>query len=374
MQKHYQISALEMAIVLIGVIVGAGILFLPRQMAESMGTADGWISILISGGITMILVSLIVRLSRHFPGQTLFQYIGKTSIGKFIEKVLLLLFSIYFLCFLGFEARVLTLITRMYLLDRTPPEVTVVIILLTVAYATTKGVQGIVHLSLLFFPTVTFVYLLLIIFNIGNGSLDALLPVMPMGFSPVLQGLKISVISFLGISVLFFWIKYMEQKNIRALPLNIAIAFITVLYVLVVVFTFSVFSVPLTGVLTFPTVTLAKEVQILEGLIERFEPLMISIWVIAIFNTMAIIQLLVIQAIKSTIKKTSKKKWVLGFVTSLVYLITFIPNTIEEVFTLGEQIGYFGLILTCSSIAIGFLFVIIRSSKQTKIQKGGKAL
>lgn len=367
-KKNYEISALEMAIVLIGFIFGIGILTLPRNLAESMDTADGWISLLISGGIMIVLVTLIIRLSRYFPGQTLFQYMEEKMVGKVIAKVFLTVFFIYFLSVLAFQVRLLTIILRMYVLDRTPPEITVIIILFTVAYAATKGVQGIVHLCLLYFPTILIVFSLLIILNIGNGTLDPFLPVMSKGFIPVLQGIEPTLSSFLGIEILLFWLKYVEPKNVRAFPLNMAIALITLLNLLVVVFTFSVFSVSVTKILTFPTIELAKEIEVLEGLIERFEPLMITIWILSIFNTMSILMLLLVQIITSEVKKI-KNRWILGLSTSLVYILIFVPSSIDEVFTVGKWTSYLGITLNGAAIAIGFLFVFIRSRKQKLRQK-----
>jgi spore germination protein len=363
-QKNYEISGYEMAIVLIGFIFGIGILTLPRELAETTDTADGWLSILISGAIMMILVTLIIRLSRYFPGKSLFEYMEETVTGKVFAKVFLTVFFVYFLCFLAFQVRLLTIILRMYVLDRTPPEITVILILLTLAFAVTKGVQGIVHLCLLFFPTILLVYAILIILNIGNVELDPLLPVLAKGFTPVLQGIEPTLFSFLGVEILLFWLKYVEPKKVRAFPLNMAIALIILLYLLVVAFTFSVFSVDVTKIMTFPTIELAKEIEVLEGLIERFEPLMITIWILAIFNTMSLLMLLLIQIANKS--KRIKNSRVLGLITGLVYILIFLPNSINEVFTIGKWISYLGIILNISALVIGFLFAFIRTKNERK--------
>ncbi|WP_332630788.1 GerAB/ArcD/ProY family transporter [Halalkalibacter flavus] len=369
-QDHYRISPVEMAVTLIAMLLAIGVLTLPRTLAEILDTADGWISVLISGGIVMGIVYLIVQLQKQFPGQNLLEFIGEKGIGKWIAKLLAVLFVLYFIPYLAYEARVLTIIVRMFLLDRTPPEITQAIILLTTTYAVSKGVQGIIHLNLMFVPFILVVYFVLMIFNIENMTFNEILPVLPKGIMPVLSALEPTMFAFLGIELLFFWLAYMKVSNLRAWPLNVGILFVTILYTLIVIVSYMTLSVTGSIATVFPTVALAKEVEIVEGLIERFEPVMIVIWIMAIFNTMAIIQLLAVQIIKKDLFQVKKSTWVSGIVTFLAYLIAFIPNSIQEVFTMGDLVSYAGAALILLSLVIGYMKVGIRKFRKRNQQHG----
>ncbi|MFC0471105.1 GerAB/ArcD/ProY family transporter [Halalkalibacter kiskunsagensis] len=368
-QDQYRISPLEMSLTLISMLLAIGVLTLPRTLAEAMDTGDGWISVLLSSVIIMALVSLMVRLQQNFPGQNLLQFIGETGFGKWIAKLLAICFALYFIPFLAYEARILTVIVRMYLLDRTPPEITLAIILLTTTYAVTKGVQGVVHLNLMFIPFIIFVYVILLLFNIDSMTINELRPILPMGFQPLLSAFEPTIFSFLGIELLFFWLAYMKTSNLRALPLNLGISFVAFLYFLIVIVSYTVLSVDGAKVIVFPTVALAQEVEIVEGLIERFEPVMITIWIMAIFNTMAIIHLLAVQTIKNELLKTSKGMWIPAVVTFFAYIIAFIPNNLDEVFLLGGLVGYTGAALIFLGLISGFLTVWIRSRKNRNQQQ-----
>ncbi|MFC0560361.1 GerAB/ArcD/ProY family transporter [Halalkalibacter alkalisediminis] len=363
-QPPYRISPLEMSITLISMMLAIGILTLPRSLAEAMDSGDGWIAILVSSAIVMGFVFMIVRLQKNFPGQSLLEYVGEKGMGKWIAKLIAVLFVIYFIPFLAYEARVLTIIVRMYLLDRTPPEITLAIIVLTTTYAVSKGVQGIVHLNLMFIPFIMFVYLILIVFNIQDMNITELRPVLPMGMTSLLPSLQPTIFSFLGIELLFFWLAFMKSDHLRALPLNLGVLFVTMLYLLIVVISYTVMSVNGVKTIVFPTVGLAKEVEIVEGLIERFEPLMIVIWIMQIFNTMAIIHYLAVQTIKKDLLKTEKGMWIPAVVTFFTYYIAAIPNSIQEVFTLGDLIGYAGASLILLSLIIGYLTVWIKMRKK----------
>jgi spore germination protein len=150
-QDHYRIVPLEMSITLISMIIGVGILTIPRGLAQEVGTPDGWISAILGGLLTMLLVFLYTRLQSHFPGKNLIQYMEDGRIGKWIASATSILFIIYFVAILAFEARILSLVVSMYLLINTPTEVIVALILLTTTYAVSKGTQGIIHLNLFFF-------------------------------------------------------------------------------------------------------------------------------------------------------------------------------------------------------------------------------
>ncbi|MDT8860872.1 spore germination protein [Alkalihalobacillus sp. MEB130] len=369
---HYRITPLEMSVTVVSMLLAVGVLTLPRTLAEILETGDGWIAVLASAGIVMGLVYLIVQLQKQYPNQTLFEYIGEKGLGRYISKILSLLFILYFIPFLAYEARMLTIIVRMYLLDRTPPELTLAIILLTSVYAVSKGIQGIVHLNLMFLPFIVFIYFVLIIFNVENMSINELLPVLPKGIPSLVQALEPTIFSFLGIELLFFWMAYIKTSKLSAWPINLGIFFVSMLYFFIVTTSYLVLSV--TGVknTVFPTVALAKEVEIIEGLIERFEPVMIVIWIMAIFNTMAIIHLLAVQTIKKEFAKRKVQAFIPAIVTFFSYMIAFIPNSIEEVFVLGNIVSYAGFALILLSLVIGYGTVWLRKRGKKNRQKTGE--
>ncbi|MCT8139511.1 GerAB/ArcD/ProY family transporter [Anaerobacillus sp. CMMVII] len=155
MDNHsYQITKLEMTITLVSMIIGVGILTLPRALAKAIGTPDGWIAIILGAVINMFIVYLIVRLHRNFPGKTFIGSWGDKHIGKWVGKLFSVLFLVYFVILVAYEARILTVVVKIYLLDRSPTEVVALLVILATTFAVTKGVQGIVHLNLMFFPIV----------------------------------------------------------------------------------------------------------------------------------------------------------------------------------------------------------------------------
>lgn len=363
-QNSYQISKLEMTITLISVIIGVGILTLPRALAATVGTPDGWISIIISATINMLLVYLIVKLHRNFPNFTFLQFICSSSIGKWIGKPLGVFFMVYFIFFLGYEARVLSIVIRMYLLAHTPSEVTVVLIFLTTTYAVTKGVQGIIHLNLMFSPFLLVGLFMLIIFNVPEAQFDVMLPIAAEGFRPILMGLQETLFSFAGIEILFFLLAFMKLKDMKAANFNVGIALVGGLYLVLTILSYAVLSFKVTEILVFPIASLAREVEIIEGVIERYDSLVFMIWIMTIFNTMSIAHFLATKIIKDEFLKKARVSTIAIGITFFAFIMTFIPNSIQETFTMGEYIAYLSLGLMIVSLLVGYLFVWFKKSKK----------
>lgn len=367
-ENNYQISKLEMTIALISMIIGVGILTLPRVLAAAVGTPDGWISIIISAAINMLMVYLIVKLHRNFPNLTILQFICRYSIGKWIGKPLGVFFTIYFILFLGYEARVLSLVIRMYLLNRTPSEAAVVLIFLATTYAATKGVQGIIHLNLLFFPFLLTGLSMLIIFNLPEAQFDVIRPIAAEGLRPILMGLQETLFSFAGIEILFFLLAFMKLKDMKAASFNVGIALVAGLYLVLTILSYAVLSFKVTEILVFPIVSLAKEVEIIEGVIERYDPLMFTFWIMTIFNTMAITHFLATKIIKDEFLKKTRFSTIAIGITFMAFICTFIPNSIQETFMMGEYIAYLGLGLIIVSLLVGYLFVWLKKSSKKQVE------
>ncbi|WP_096200824.1 GerAB/ArcD/ProY family transporter [Bacillus sp. FJAT-45350] len=359
---QYQITPLEMAVVLMSMITGVGILTIPRSLTSALETPDGWISIIIAGIIFMFIVYLFVKLQQQIPGQTVFTYLEQGKIGKWFAFILTLGFAIYFISLLAFEARILALVAKMYLLDQTPSEALVAIILLTTTYAVTKGVQGVVHLCLMFTPIILLLGFVMLLANLPNVEFERMLPIMGEGITPVLLGLSEISLSFLGVELLLFLMVYMNKSKVRALPFNLSIGLITISYVLTFMVVVSIFGVNGSQIVTFPTVEAVKEVEVPGAFFERLESLMITIWIMTIFNTMTVAQLLLVHLLKDKLM-TKKKKLVLPVVVFLTYLIAFIPNSIADLFMMGDWLGYLGVGLIFFSLVVGFLTIFFRKKK-----------
>lgn len=365
-RDHYRIIPLEMGITLMAVTIATGIITVPQKLAETVDGPDGWMSLLIGGGIVMTIITLYTCLQRNFQGRTILQFFAEGRLGTWISKGLALLFIIYFVTQVGFQARVLGIVVKMYLIDQTPTEVIIGLILLTSAYAVSKGVQGVVHLSLMFVPFILIVALATVIFNIGEFSLSTFRPVMAEGITPALLGVQDTTLSFSGFETLFFLMAFMKQADLRSsVILNVSMLSIVILSILITVMTYSLFTVEQTKYIIFPMMELAKEIEIPGGFIERLESLLMTVWVMAIFLTLAIFHFLAVSIIRNHFMPKKKGTYLPVILIFFAFTISFIPNNMTETKLMEDWLGALNISLACFVLVIGFLTVWLRKKRQS---------
>lgn len=364
-QTAYQISISEMAVSLIAMIVGTGVIVLPRALAVEMNTTDGWITVIVSGGFVMFFVFIITKLQKEFPGRNFLQFLAEGLFGKWISKLLAFSFFVYFICVVSFLSRFLAITIDIYLLPQTPTEVIVMILLLLSTYAISKGVQGIIHLNIMFTPIVLSIAFVIIIFEIPEFDLLNLRPIMADGFIPLFKGLKETMFSFLGVEILFFFMAYMKKNDIRCLPLLTSIGIISFLYFSIIIATFAIFGLNSTKVITFPMIDLVKEIDIPGGIFERVEPIFITIWFMSMFNTIAAAHFLADTLLKKELLPYIKGGLLTPIAVFIIFINTFLTKSYTELSLFGEWLSNLGLI----NIIVCILVVSVTLWYRTKRSK-----
>ncbi|MEB1808585.1 MAG: spore germination protein [Bacillaceae bacterium] len=368
-KKDYEITPIEMGISLVSLIFAVGILTLPRTLANEVGTTDGWISILIAGFISIGFIYLYTQLQKKFPGRTYLQFLAEGKLGKWVAKFIGILFIIYLGLLVSLQARILAMAVKMYLIDQTPAEVVVAIILLLITYAVSKGIQGIVHIHLMFTPFIFVALFFIMLFNFNEAQFDRLLPIMSEGITPVLYGILPPMFSFAGVFLLFFFMAYMKESDLRSGTLSLFMLATTIIYAFITITAYAIFGLEMTKVITFPAIELAKEIELIGAFIERFESIFLTIYIMAIFTSMANI-LFVIQQIfhEQFIQSQKKRSYLSAILLFFIFLVSFIPNSITEVEAIGRYVAILGDGLLISTFIIGFLTVWIRNRSKSSIE------
>ncbi|WP_216830590.1 GerAB/ArcD/ProY family transporter [Alkalihalobacterium elongatum] len=361
--SYYRITPIEMSIVLISAVLSSSIITAPRTLASEIGTPDGWISILLNGIFMVLTVSLYVKLQRNFPGETLLQFFEKGRAGKWFAKFIGLILALYFILNVALVVRVMVFSVKMYLLDQTPSEVLVAIFLLTSSYAVSKGVQGIVHINLMFLPIILFVIVMICLSNFNEIEFGKILPIMSEGVLPIIKGSLALSLPFIGdIPILFYLMSFMGG-NLSLKPLNIAGVIVTLMFLLIVVVTNSIFSIESIQKITFPFMEIAKVIEVPGEFFERLESVTSVIWIMALFTSTSIYQLLAIKIIKDVVSPKGGGSWISPIIVFISMIVAFLPQNITELESLGSPITYLGLGITYSSIVLGYLAVWKRKQR-----------
>ncbi|WP_052345679.1 Ger(x)C family spore germination protein [Paucisalibacillus sp. EB02] len=159
-----KIGGIELMIAIPSMLIGVGVLSLPRNISSIMTGSDGWIVIVLTGGISILTVWLMAKLAASFPHHSFLSY-ASIIVSKPIATVLTFLFAISFISFAAYDMRVLGHISQQYLFNHTPVEIVTVSFLLVVVYAVAGSRAALFRLNIIFFPIITIILLLVLLIN-----------------------------------------------------------------------------------------------------------------------------------------------------------------------------------------------------------------
>lgn len=355
MLRDDQISPIQMTVILISVMFGVGILTLPRVVAQTVGTPDAWMAVLFAGGIGIVQASVIGKLCAVFPRQDFFAF-SQLILGRPISVIITLLFVLEYLLVFAYESRVMGAVVRQYLLDRTPLEVIVLIMLFASAYLVAGGVGPLVRINQLFLPIILFFVAIGVLLGFQNFDAKNALPLFRTGFKPLLDGTIESAFSFLGFEIMLFLSVYL-QKPEKVLGNGVlAVVVVSISTTVIVFLAIGVFGVQPLSRLTWGGLEIVRNIEIPKGLIERTESVFLTVWIMAIFTTVSLTHFVSSLLVGQILNKhwRSMMYWMLP----VAYIISMTPKSLIEVFQLGNYLSYLGLFL--NSVVPTLLLVVAK--------------
>lgn len=115
--------------------------------------------------------------------------------------------------------------------------------------------------------------------------------------------------------------------------------------------------------LMFPTIDLARGVELPGGILEKSDAFIFTIWIMAIFNSVAIIFDLAVLLLCSIFKKANKK--IIAFILSpIVFYLAMLPQQIDHVHKIARTMGLVFVMYMCFIIISLFIVAKVRGVKR----------
>lgn len=358
-----KISEKELLFAVPSVVIGVGILSLPRDLAAETIASDGWISIGIGGIIAILIAMMIARLSGSFPNQSFISYTSLIT-TKPVAIVLTFCFAIITIQITALQVRQLADISKEYLFDETPVEVIALSFLLIVVYAVSGSRVGLFRLNMMFLPFILIISTLVMVFEISDMNVGHLLPMFKTDHVGYMEGISLSIRSYGGFGViLLFYIGLVKQpKNVTKTAV-IGMSIPLGLYIFTFILCIAVFGNAVTANLLYPTIELAKEVEIPGEFFERIDSLFFLIYIMAIFNTSAMVMDISAFALTSIFKKVPKRT-IVFILSPVIYLIAMYPQEFTEVSMYSKYVGYSTFSYTVCVVILLTVIAKIRGVKR----------
>jgi spore germination protein len=356
-----EIGKKEIVVSTASMVVGIGILTLPRLVASTTEGFDGWISITIGGVFSIFFAWIVAKLASSFPKQTFFDYVALIA-TKPVAVILTLFISVGFIAIVSLEVRTLGNISKQYMFDRTPVEVLCLVFLITVVYAVSGSRAALIRLNLLFFPIVVSIICFVLLFNITFFETGNLKPIFVTKWSGLFKGAKESIFSFVGYAILLFYIALMNRPKEAPTAAVIGMTIPLILYLFIYLFILGVLSQKTAMGMIYPTIEIAREVEVPGGFFERFDSVFFTIWIMTIFNTTAMAFDVSIIALSSIFRNVKKQMWIFSL-SPLIFIIAMGPQNQIQLDTLGTWIAYLSIIYSTVIPPLLLLIVKMRGVK-----------
>src|SRR5699024_9462259 len=202
------------------------------------------------------------------------------------------------------------------------------IFLIVVLYCVSGSMAGIFRLNILFLPIILFVVLFIILFNIQWFEAVNFLPMFQTNFKSYIYGIKETFNTFVGYGIILFYVSMLKKHQHLSKRVIIGMSIPIVLYIAIFLTSIGMFGHAVTANLKYPMIEVTKLIVVQGGIFERVDSFIVIIWMMAIFNTVAITFDVAVYLLSSIFKRIEKK--LLTFILSpIVFYISMFPQQIH---------------------------------------------
>lgn len=321
------------------------------------GTA-AWYGTIISCTVSLILFSLISLLMKRFPNMD-FAQIFEVVAGKFAGKVLILLFSVYFIFYAASSLREFIEMIKAYNLPYTPPSILIFGFIAVCAIIAYYGLEGVARVSGIFFIPVMIAVVLVLVMASPRYDLDYMKPYLGYGLK---QTIKIGLLrssDYDEIVILAFIINSIHGLKTfkKAGYISIILAGITFsLNILfnILAFTYSGGSENLSGLFE-----LSRAIYF-NRFVQRLESIFLFAWVISSLLSVSIAFFLSIDLYTKAFRIPCHKPLIFPF-SFLLFMVALIPKSISEVIQINihfirQYSGFFVYLVPVLILIISAIF------------------
>ena len=337
MTGRNNITSRQMALFTFVTQTGIGIITLPSVLAKEVGH-DGWISLLISGSIAIVLSVLFVLLLRRYSDKGILD-INQLIFGRVLGTFFNILLVIYLILAAVRGVRIFTLFLKLTALPLSPVWAVSPFIMLPSIYLVWQGLKYVArfkYLTLISYITLIFFISLML----EEVRTSFLLPIGEAGMPKILSSIQITFRAFIGLELIVFLFPEITDKKDAFRWHLIANLFSTLFFVFVIATCTAIFGVNLLQVQTIPLFNLARSYH--APIIERVDLYIIALWFVVMGCAMRAYMFAAFYSLEKVFK-INKTKFSMGLFFLLLILLSRIPRDINETFLLLDITSYVGI-------------------------------
>ncbi len=340
MRDNDRISEYQVMVFVINAILGAGIISLPSMTTQYAGN-DGWLIIIASGAINLLLLLLICFAGNKSRERGLFGTLSM-AFGKIPSIILLLPFVVYIIVHTGMESRTFSESVKVYLLQRTPIEFIVIPMLLLAVVLARAGIEPICRFFEIVFPFTAVLLFLCMLISSRDLDWSNLRPFFSAAPRDFLKGIVNTTIALEGIQLLLIIYPSIKKPKRVTKYSVLGLLFVVVSNLIANLMCIAKFGAKETSSMLYPTVNLIKVSEIPGAFIERTDTFILATWLLCVFTTIVAL-LYSLSVICADILNQRECRHAIPLVLPVIYIVSLY----------GENVAEIGFITQMNSIYLG---------------------
>ncbi|OPX83509.1 MAG: Spore germination protein YndE [Pelotomaculum sp. PtaB.Bin104] len=353
-----KIDSKQAVFLMVSMVLPTAVLFVGAVIAN-LAKQDGWISILLSILVSLLIAWLAVNLSLRFPDKTLFQF-PEVILGRWPGKVVAFLYLWWF-THINYE------ILRQYgsllvsvFMPETPIIVFELLLIAITAYAVRNGLEVFVRVNQIILPIILLSVFALAILSSPEMNLKKLLPVfIENGAVPIIKGAVMPATWMAEIVTMAVLIPHLNKSK-EAYKIAASATLITGFTLLITfVGEVTIFSPEVTATWFFPGINATRAIH-LANFLERMEAVIMVIWVAGALMKICVFYWVTVLGSAQLLELKDYKPLVLPFAVIFLALSIMAHDSIMDLLTyLGMFAPIYGLIVFQVGIPLLLLLVAV---------------
>ncbi|WP_406542003.1 Ger(x)C family spore germination protein [Clostridium ljungdahlii] len=328
-QKNF-ITEFGMFSTIVITMIGVGSFSYPEEVVNYLGS-NGWIGTIVEGILVYFLIYIaykVIKLNGYNKLCTILQ----NSFGKIFGSILALIFVAYNIFFISMGMRIFIEVIKMYLLEKTPSEFLIIVMIFTGIYLIRNELGDLIKFNEISFWIMFVSIGLIFLFTLNKTHFNNSIPnFINSDVYDYLKAFKNTIYSFIGIEIIYLVGPFAKNKgSIRKIALK-SILFVTLFYVVTVILSLAIFSEEQTKTLLWPTITMIKSVDIRGAFIERWEGIAMAVWIMFYFCNFSNVYYLSSDIVKDVFR-LGDIKISSALIAPFIYLTAMYPENIAELY------------------------------------------
>ncbi|MBP2628635.1 MAG: spore germination protein [Firmicutes bacterium] len=311
----------------LGIVITSGLLTARLLTATSPFVSCAqqlaWLSSALAGVLFYLAAYLMIRLGQQFPEETIGEYIP-SLVGRKFGAIIFLVFIIVLLVNIINCAAALTTLVSIFLLDRTPQEFLVIVLLVAVVYGTVQDWRTILRVIQILFFGLPMLYIFYSLIWLNFDPLN-LLPLWPDNFIGILQGVAYHTNYYTGYESLLVLLPLANRGKVSfTRTVGWGFLVITLIYVFGAIVLVGSITAKTIASVEQPVIYGMKSVELPGTFIERLENYMIMFFIPGTYISMVLSYFAIAEGCRKSLKYKDHRTFIPVFLPLIFWVSVFI--------------------------------------------------